>query len=105
MGAASWAQSAGALVFVLLLVYAAGWLARRSGALRPVAAAPIRTIASVSVGTRERVVIVEAGEQWLVLGVAPGRVNALHTMPAQPLPEAGPAAAPSFAELLKKIRK
>jgi flagellar protein FliO/FliZ len=38
------------------------------------------------VGGRERVLIVEAGDQWIVLGVAPGRVNALATMPRQETP-------------------
>jgi flagellar protein FliO/FliZ len=33
------------------------------------------------VGPRERVVIVEVEDTWLVVGVAPGRVNALHQMP------------------------
>jgi flagellar protein FliO/FliZ len=35
------------------------------------------------VGTRERVVIVEVGSTWLVLGVAPGRVSALAEVPRQ----------------------
>ena len=35
------------------------------------------------VGQRERVVVVEVGGSWLVLGVAPGQVRALHTLPAQ----------------------
>ncbi|MDI1244807.1 MAG: flagellar biosynthetic protein FliO, partial [Rhodoferax sp.] len=34
---------------------------------------------------RERVVVVEVGNSWLVLGVAAGQVNALHTMAAEKL--------------------
>ena len=30
---------------------------------------------------RERVVVVEVADQWIVVGVAPGSVSALHTMP------------------------
>jgi flagellar protein FliO/FliZ len=33
------------------------------------------------VGPKERVVVVEVGETWLVVGVAPGQVTALHNMP------------------------
>jgi len=40
-------------------------------------------VSSVMVGQRERVVVVEIGGQWLVLGVAAGQVRALHTLPAQ----------------------
>jgi flagellar protein FliO/FliZ len=39
------------------------------------------------VGQRERVVVVEIGDDWLVLGVAAGQVRALHTLPAQTLDE------------------
>jgi flagellar protein FliO/FliZ len=33
------------------------------------------------VGQRERVVLVEVADTWLVIGVAPGHVTALHSMP------------------------
>ena len=35
-------------------------------------------------GQRERVVIVEVEQRWLVLGVAAGQVTRLHDMPAPP---------------------
>ncbi|HAN55494.1 MAG TPA: flagellar assembly protein FliO, partial [Betaproteobacteria bacterium] len=43
----------------------------------------VRVVGGVSVGGRERVLIVEVADQWIVVGVAPGRVNALATMPRQ----------------------
>ncbi len=70
--------------------------------MRPTSAAALKAVATLSVGARERVVVIEAGESWLVLGVAPGRVNKLHVMPRQELP--APAAPPAFAELLAKLR-
>ena len=38
------------------------------------------------VGPRERVVLVEVADRILVLGVAPGRVNTLHTLDAGDIP-------------------
>lgn len=38
----------------------------------------IKTVATMSVGTRERVVLVEVGDKQILLGVATGRVNTLH---------------------------
>jgi flagellar protein FliO/FliZ len=38
-------------------------------------------IAGTSVGPRERVVLLEVEDTWLLVGVAPGQVNALHQMP------------------------
>ena len=37
--------------------------------------------AAISVGPRERVVLLKVADQWLVLGVAPGQVNILLTLP------------------------
>jgi flagellar protein FliO/FliZ len=68
------------LVMVLAMVVAAAWLLKRLTALHGTGTGPIRVIAGASVGPRERVVLVEVGETWLVVGVASGQVNTLHTM-------------------------
>lgn len=39
-------------------------------------------MSSVAVGAKESATIVEIGDTWLVLGVAPGNVQLLHTLPA-----------------------
>jgi flagellar protein FliO/FliZ len=41
-----------------------------------------RVISSVSVGTRERVVVVQVADRWIVVGVAPGQVNGLANLEA-----------------------
>ncbi len=71
----------GALLLVLAVIGAAAWLLRRFAANPGAGAGAIKVIAGAAVGQRERVVLVEIGGIWLVLGVAPGRVNALHSMP------------------------
>ncbi len=40
-----------------------------------------KVIGGSAVGQRERVVLVEVADTWLVVGVAPGHVTALHSMP------------------------
>ena len=75
------------LVAVLLLIAATAWAAKRLGVSRGSSSSLLHVVSSTSVGTRERVVVVEVGESWLVVGVAPGSVNALMTLPkgeAQP---------------------
>jgi len=37
----------------------------------------VRVVGGVSVGSRERVVVVEVGGRWIVVGVAPGQVNGI----------------------------
>lgn len=99
-----------ALLMVLAALFAFLWLLRR---LTPVQTGPqgvVRVVGGVMLGTRERLVVVEVADQWLLLGVAAGRVNHLHTMPRPPhtpdqaaMPAAGPFAS-KLAELLTRQR-
>ena len=89
------------LALVIALIYAIMWLLRRAqpggrqGSL-------LKVVSSVSVGQRERIVVVECADQWLVVGVAAGGLATLHRMDKGELPK--PAAAPSFARLLDAAR-
>jgi flagellar protein FliO/FliZ len=69
------------LGFVLALMGGLAWLLRRFGGPQQGSAGTIKIIGGSAVGQRERVVLVEVADTWLVVGVAPGNVTALHTMP------------------------
>ena len=105
VGAGSMLQFAFGLAVVLGLILAAGWFMKRFN-VGPSAAGTVKVVAGASVGQRERVVVVEVGDSWLVLGVAPGRVNALHTMPRGEVAAApaiaGAAPQAAFAQWLKE---
>jgi flagellar protein FliO/FliZ len=98
------------LVMVLAMVGVAAWLLKRFVALRGTGSGPIRVIAGAAVGPRERVVLVEVGETWLLVGVAAGQVNTLHTMPRsdsimvpgmqRPMP-----AGVAFASWLRRVKE
>jgi flagellar protein FliO/FliZ len=93
------------MVVVLGLLMGIAWWIKRFGPVRNSSGAAAKIIGGVSVGTRERVMVVEVGDQWIVIGVAPGSVNALTTMPRQAhLPESETAAQPptNFAGWLKQ---
>lgn len=92
------------LVAVLLLIAGAAWLAKRLGVTQAGASGLLRVVSSASVGTRERVVIVEVGESWIVVGVAPGSVNALMTLPKGDAPLPGtPLLTGSFGTRLQQL--
>ena len=92
------------LVAVLLLIAGAAWMAKRLGVTQMGASNLLRVISSASVGTRERVVVVEVGESWLVVGVAPGSVNALATLPKGEIPaHDAPALHSGFALRLQQM--
>ena len=65
---------------VLLFVAAIAWTLKRFALRAPGGNGNLRVVAGAAVGQRERVVIVEIGATWLVVGVAPGQVRALHTL-------------------------
>ena len=94
------------LALVLGLVVAMAWFMKRLSALPGTGAGLIRVIGAAAVGQRERVVLVEVGETWLLLGVAPGQVRRLHTMAktdAAIAPAALPAADQGFATWLHRM--
>ena len=100
--AGSLLQATLGLALVLALIIGVAWLARRftPGAMR--GGMPLTIVASQAVGQRERVVVVEVADQWLVLGVAPGQVSSLGTLPKGSL-AAAPAATPFSAALSRAL--
>jgi flagellar protein FliO/FliZ len=68
------------LALVVAAIVATGWLLRRFGPTQG-ASGLLRVVGAVMVGPRERLVVVEVGEQWLVIGVAAGSVNLLQALP------------------------
>lgn len=89
---------------VIALLVGVLWLLKRLSAPRGAAAGLLRVVAGAAVGPRERVVLVEVGDTWLVVGVAPGQVNALHHLPRQSVSGAADApAAKDFGAWLQQI--
>ena len=91
------------LLVVLGLLAAALWFLKRMGGGRFAPGSVVKIIGGVSVGNRECVMVVEVADQWIVIGVAPGRVSTLASMPRQDTPAAQAAAgAPNFSAWLKQ---
>lgn len=68
------------LGLVLGAIAGTAWLLRRFSPGQIGAGGAVKVVGGVAVGPKERVVLIEIGETWLVLGVAPGQVNTLHTL-------------------------
>ncbi|XTZ39352.1 flagellar biosynthetic protein FliO [Salmonella enterica] len=75
----------GALALILLLIVAMAWVFRRTGiASRIVKGNNILSIKHTqAIGTRERLVVVEIDDKWLLLGVTPEKITNLMTMDKQ----------------------
>lgn len=71
------------LMVVIGLILACAWVAKRSGfAARASAHMPVKLVGSMALGPRERVVMLQVEDTWLVVGVTPGGMQTLHTLPA-----------------------
>ncbi len=102
VGAASGAAAQLAqLVLGLGLLLA--WLVRRVQQAGPRGNRLIRTLASQPLGPRDRLVLVQVGEEQILLGLTPGRITPLHVL-KEPvhLPDGEPAT-PEFAQRLLEL--
>lgn len=98
----------GSLAIVVGAIFVAALLARRYGGQSlGVGTTRLRLLGALSVGQRERVVLIEVQGQRLLLGVAAGSVRTLQQLPTSATPEDtsfGEPAVPSlpnFATLLR----
>lgn len=66
------------LVIVVLVILGSAWLLRRFGGGMFGGGQTIRILSATSLGGRDRLALVQVGEQQLLLGVSPGRINTLH---------------------------
>ncbi len=91
-----------ALALVVGAIYAAAWLMRRLRGAGSAGAGNLQVIGQVGLGARERAVLLRAGDQQVLLGVANGSVRFLCEVrggdfpaPAPTEPAAGPSHEPS----------
>lgn len=72
------------LGIVIAVIIGLAWFLRRLGRVGHNAGGQLKILGGLAVGQRERVVLIQVGEQQLLVGVAPGRVQTLHVLD-QPL--------------------
>lgn len=94
------------LLGIVALIFAAGWLTRRLQARQLLGGRRLRTVESMAVGSRERVLLIEADGKRLLIGVGAGGVRTLHLYEGTvPVADAPPPAAPDFSQLLGRWKR
>ncbi len=68
------------LVIVILCVVALAWVAKKVNKFHSSSDDSIKIISGISVGTREKIVLLQVGEEQLLVGVSPGNINKLHAL-------------------------
>ncbi|TDU25802.1 flagellar biosynthetic protein FliO [Panacagrimonas perspica] len=82
-GAGSVVQMVLSLVAVVAVILGLAWMTRRMQGLRGASNGALRVKATIAVGMKERVVLIEASGRQFVIGVAPGCVNLIGAVEAQ----------------------
>lgn len=68
------------LFIVLLCIVVLAWFAKKMKHFNPLADGSLKVIGGLSMGSRERVALLQVGEQQLLIGISPGRINTLHVL-------------------------
>lgn len=100
------------LVFVLSLFFLCVWAVRKMGGITASGAQKMRLLGGLSLGMREKVMLLQVGRKQLILGVTPGRIETLLVLegedclqqePVFPaIAESGTGFAEKMAQLLAK---
>ena len=96
-------QTVVALLVVIGVAFLAAYLLRKVNGGRGFGSSgPLRVVGGLMIGTRERIVLVEIADTWIVVGLVPGQIRTLHTLPKGELKPAGDGER-HFAQWLKQI--
>ena len=96
-----------ALMLIVGLLAGTAWLASKVTGGKGFGQGGMKVVGGIALGPRERIVLVEVGDTWLVIGLVPGQIRTLYKMPKGELSAEGALAQGlnngHFADLLKRV--
>jgi len=93
-------QVLGSLILVFGAIFAVLFLLKKFNGVSLSSSNPIRILASSRVGAREKIILLEAGQQQLLVGVSAGCIRTLHVFDEPVLDSAGAGKNSDFASVL-----
>ena len=76
-------KTAFALILLIIIILLCAWLIKKINSLQN-KNTPMHIVGSIPIGSKERIIIVEIQDKWLILGITPQSINMLHELPATP---------------------
>lgn len=93
----------GGLLLVLVVIFLFAWVVRKFNLTQQSRSGLLRIVAGLNLGTRDRIVLLQVGDEQVLLGLSPGRIEKLHVL-ANPLEcEPDGAVTPAFAQKLNQL--
>lgn len=68
------------LVLVVGLVFFLAWLVKKTQLVQGSNSGLIKIVSAISVGQRERIALIQVGEEQILVGLTPGRIDKLHKL-------------------------
>lgn len=96
-------QVISALVLVVLVMLGLAWGIKSFGPKRLLGRVPVQVVGGANLGGRERVLVIEVQDQWIVIGTTPNSITTLATLPRQPLNDDELQPGKPFSDWLKQI--
>lgn len=96
-------QVISALILVVVIMLALAWALKNFGPKRLLGRVPVQVVGGVNLGGRERVLVIEVADQWIVIGATPNQITTLATLPAQSMANDEIQPGKPFSEWLKQI--
>ncbi len=97
MGALNMAMG---LVVVIALILGLAWVLKKYGRLPNNNQVDMKVLGGLSLGTREKAILIEVDNQRLLVGVTPGHIQTLHVLGAR---SSGPVGQASFESKLEEV--
>ena len=88
---------------VVGLIFVLAWVLRRVQRIGPGNAQVIELVGSRALGPRDRLVLVQVGDEQILLGITPGRITPLHVLKTPVEVAQTQAATPEFAQRLMEL--
>ncbi|MBL1321137.1 MAG: flagellar biosynthetic protein FliO [Methylophaga sp.] len=73
-------ETFGGLLLVLAIIALLAWLLRRTGQFNSAANGEMKIIAGLSLGSREKAILLQVGDQQILVGVTAQHVQTLHVL-------------------------
>jgi flagellar protein FliO/FliZ len=91
------------LALIIAILFSGAYVLRRlNGGARFGNTGPMKVVGGLMISARERIILVEVDDTWLVIGIVPGQIKTLHSQPKGELPSPALAEKP-FGHWLKTI--
>lgn len=91
------------LVAILVVIFFAAWMLKRFSAFPGIASGHLRVLGAISLGQREKVVLLQVGKEQIVVGVTSSEISLLHKLEEEvEVAEMKPVMSGAFANRLQE---